>query len=48
MGGKHKRDRKDSPAQLPLLTEPQKPLSLGRDCSYKEELRRLQIELVKL
>ena len=32
----------------PASTQQQKPLSLGRDCSYKRELRRLQVELVKL
>src|SRR5579862_2560664 len=32
----------------PALTQQLKPLSLGRDCSYKRELRRLQVELVKL
>ena len=25
-----------------------KPLALGRNCSYRKELRRLQVELVKL
>jgi len=32
----------------PGLAESRKPLSLGRNCRYKKELRRLQIELVKL
>lgn len=32
----------------PVVSEKRKGLSLGRDCSYKKELRRLQVELVKL
>jgi polyphosphate kinase 2 (PPK2 family) len=31
-----------------LATRLSKPLRLGKDCTYDEELRRLQIELVKL
>ncbi len=47
MGNKQKRKPKNSHPQLPESTEQLKPLCLGRDCSYKKELRRLQIELVK-
>jgi polyphosphate kinase 2 len=32
----------------PAVTDGQKHLCLGRDCQYQKELRRLQIELVKL
>lgn len=32
----------------PALMQQPKPLALGRDCKYKKELRRLQVELVKL
>ena len=39
---------KNHSALSPAVTDGQKPLSLGRDCRYREELRRLQIELVKL
>ena len=39
---------KNISALSPAVTDGQKPLSLGRDCRYREELRRLQIELVKL
>ncbi len=31
-----------------LASESLKPLRLGKDCDYDQELRRLQIELVKL
>lgn len=48
MGKKHRQDSKDSHAPLPALREQQRPLCLGQDCSYKKDLRRLQIELVKL
>jgi polyphosphate kinase len=50
MGKKQKRDGHSKNSHAPLLasTEQQKALCLGRDCSYKKELRRLQIELVKL
>lgn len=48
MGRKQEWDSKDGYAQLGTLTEQQKPLRLGQDCSYKKELHRLQIELVKL
>ncbi len=49
MGSKHHHHSKNGHAQrLPDRAENQKPLCLGKDCSYKKELRRLQIELVKL
>jgi polyphosphate kinase 2 len=48
MGKKHNRS-KESDSQLPQVAAGRhKPLCLGRDCDYQKELRRLQIELVKL
>jgi len=49
MGKNPNRDLKNGDrGWLPALTPQQKAFSLGRDCSYKSELRRLQVELVKL
>jgi polyphosphate kinase len=49
LGRKHYQESKDGHERwLSALTEEQKPVCLGRDCSYKKELRRLQVELVKL
>ena len=36
------------PEPGPLTSKLSKPLRLGKDCAYDQELRRLQIELVKL
>ena len=44
--GKKQNNSKNGHAQA--AREEHKPLCLGSDCSYKKELRRLQIELVKL
>ena len=43
-----KQGSRNGHARPPALSEQQNHLSLGRDCSYKKELRQLQIELVKL
>lgn len=49
MGSNHTHHSKNVQAQRPPDTaEHERPLSLGEDCNYKKELRRLQIELVKL
>jgi polyphosphate kinase 2 len=49
MGKSRNRDSKNSRLDRPsALTLQQAPLSLERDCNYKKELRRLQVELVKL
>lgn len=49
MGIKHRHDSKNGHEhRLPETAEHERHLCLGEDCSYKKELRRLQIELVKL
>ena len=46
--GKHAKTRHRAQDDHPGLPEPPKPHRLGRDCAYARELRRLQVELVKL
>jgi len=48
MGEKRNRSKESDTRLSPVVTERHKPFCLGRDCDYQEELRRLQIELVKL
>ena len=48
MGKNRNRDSKNGHSQWPPAVNGHKHLCLGRDCNYQKELRRLQIELVKL
>lgn len=48
MGKKRKQNSRIDSKKSSSRREQQGPLSLGRDCTYKKELRQLQVELVKL
>ena len=48
MGKKSKRNSENGHAQIPSPTPIGESFRLGQDCDYAKELRRLQIELVKL
>jgi polyphosphate kinase 2 (PPK2 family) len=48
MRKKHNRSKESDSRLSPVVAGKHKALCLGRDCDYPKELRRLQIELVKL
>jgi polyphosphate kinase 2 (PPK2 family) len=48
MGKKHNRSKSSDSGLSSVVRGVRKRLCLGRDCDYQKELRRLQIELVKL
>ena len=48
MGKARNREPENSHSKRPLVGDGQESWRLGHDCEYRKELRRLQIELVKL